>query len=191
MQNPISLLYEAGYITIMGYDQETEVYTLGIPNKEVSVSFSDALLRIYSNSESYALRNDIVAMRRALVNGNPEMFMTAMQSFMHGNPYGLTELSKREKYFQNNLFLILRVLGFMPRAEEQTCNARMDVLLRTLRFVYIFELKTNGSADKGMNQIDEKGDALPYAIEGRKVIKISANYNSADYNIDSWNIIYI
>lgn len=138
----------------MGYDAESEVYTLGIPNKEVSVSFSDALLRIYSNSESNALRNDIVSMRRALVNGKPEMFMNSLQSFLHGNPYGLTEMSRREKYFQNNLFLILRVLGFMPRAEEQTCNARMDVLLRTLRFVYIFELKTNGSADGGMNKIN-------------------------------------
>ena len=31
LQNPIALLYKTGYITIKGYDDESLVYTLGLP----------------------------------------------------------------------------------------------------------------------------------------------------------------
>lgn len=33
---PIALLYQSGYLTIKSYDKESHVYTLGIPNREVS-----------------------------------------------------------------------------------------------------------------------------------------------------------
>ena len=100
-------------------------------------------------------------------------------------------------YYRETLKSLFKVLktadkhiffAFMPRVEEETCNSRMDVMLRTRRFIYIFELKTDGSVEKGMQQIEEKGYALPYADEGRTIIKIAANYSSASNNIDSYKI---
>ena len=32
---PVALLYQSGYLTIKGYDQATDIYTLGLPNREV------------------------------------------------------------------------------------------------------------------------------------------------------------
>lgn len=61
-------------------------------------------------------------------------------------------------------------------------------MLRTRRFIYIFELKTNGSVADAMQQIEEKGYALPYIDEGLPIIKIAANYSSKENNIDSWDI---
>ena len=43
LNNPVALLFETGYITIQSYDDERDVYTLGLPNKEVAESFSKAL----------------------------------------------------------------------------------------------------------------------------------------------------
>lgn len=37
MTTIMPLLYQSGYITIKNYDPETELYTLALPNKEVSV----------------------------------------------------------------------------------------------------------------------------------------------------------
>lgn len=51
MLNPITLMYEAGYLTIKDYDDETSIFTLGLPNDEVSTSFSEALLPIYSDMD--------------------------------------------------------------------------------------------------------------------------------------------
>lgn len=188
MMNPVALLYEAGYVTIKKYDEESGIYTLGLPNKEVAISFSEALIPIYSALDMMDCRNSFIKMRKAVTNGDADNFMHHLQIFLKGNPYSNTQLAERETYFKNNIYLVFKALGFLPRNEEETCNSRMDIMLRTRRFIYVFELKTDGCVENGMSQIDKKGYALPYMDEGRKVIKISANYSSADNNIDSWII---
>ncbi len=45
----IPLLYQSGYITIKDYDGETELYTLGVPNKEIRVGLFRSLLPHYLN----------------------------------------------------------------------------------------------------------------------------------------------
>ena len=189
LQNPVTLLYEAGYITIKEYDEELGIYTLALPNREVAESFSLALIPIYSALDKKTCDKSFIEIRKAVVRGEPEKFMQHLQTFLAGNPYGLTELAKRETYFENNIYLVFRALGFMPRAEEQTCRSRMDIMLRTRRFIYIFELKTDGSLEEAMEQIEEKGYALPYLDEGKTIIKIAANYSSKTNNIDGWQII--
>lgn len=186
--NPVALLYETGYVTIKEYAEEAMVYTLGLPNKEVSISFAEALLPLYSSRGSEYCKNSFAKMRKAVMGWDADAFMRHLQIFLEGNPYGNTELKKRETYFKNNIFIVLKGLGFMPRAEEQTCSGRMDVMLRTRRFIYIFELKTDGSVAKGEAQIEDRCYAMPYGDEGRRIIKIAANYSSERNNIDSWRI---
>lgn len=41
---PTALLYQSGYLTIKAYDEEAGVYTLGIPNVEVSRGLSESLV---------------------------------------------------------------------------------------------------------------------------------------------------
>lgn len=42
--NPIPYLYQSGYLTIKGYNQEFQVYELGFPNREVEEGFTKFLL---------------------------------------------------------------------------------------------------------------------------------------------------
>lgn len=188
LNHPVSLLYETGYITIKGYDDEKMSYTLGLPNREVAMSFTKALLPIYSGMKESDCSNSILHMRSAVVDGEAEQFMRLLQTFLKGNPYSNTEIALREKFFKNNLYLMLKAIGFFPRNEEETCRARIDVMLRTRQYIYIFELKTDGSAEKAMNQIHDRDYAGPYAHEGRTIIRIAANYSTKDNNIDSWII---
>ena len=46
MDTPLPMLYQAGYLTIKSYDPESTVYTLGIPNREVSRGLSEGLVRL-------------------------------------------------------------------------------------------------------------------------------------------------
>ena len=188
LQNPVALTFESGYITIKGYEKESKIFTLGFPNLEVAKSFTDALLPIYSYHDKETTNDVCIKMSRYIINGEAQLFMEELKTFLHGNPYGLTELDKREKYFQSCLYLMLRAIGFEPNAELQTCNARMDMMLKTSRFIYIFELKTDSSAEEALNQIDEKGYYLPYIKSGKEVIKIGANYSSSTNNIERWII---
>ncbi len=188
LQNPAALLFESGYVTIKGYEKESKIFTLGFPNLEVAKSFTEALLPIYSYHDKEITNDVCIKMKRYIINGEAELFMEELKSFLHGNPYGLTELDKREKHFQSCLYLMLRAIGFEPIAELQTYNARMDMMLSTSRFVYIFELKTDGSAQQALNQIEEKGYYLPFITSGKEIIKIGANYSSTLNNINSWLI---
>ena len=45
-------LYQSGYITIKGYDEETGLYTLDVPNNEIRVGLFHSLLPHYLNDNS-------------------------------------------------------------------------------------------------------------------------------------------
>ena len=39
INNPIPMIYQSGYLTIKGYDERLQCYTLGFPNDEVKHGF--------------------------------------------------------------------------------------------------------------------------------------------------------
>lgn len=47
LETALPLLYQSGYLTIKDYDRETELYRLGISNKEVRVGLLEGLLPTY------------------------------------------------------------------------------------------------------------------------------------------------
>ena len=47
--NALPMLYQTGYLTIKEYDRDLHLYTLGYPNKEVKIGFTQGLLAQYKN----------------------------------------------------------------------------------------------------------------------------------------------
>lgn len=45
---PLPIIYQSGYLTIIGYDPEFESYTLGFLNKEVEEGFMKFLILFYT-----------------------------------------------------------------------------------------------------------------------------------------------
>ena len=45
LHDPLPLLYQAGYLTIRAYDAPSDLYVLGIPNREVALGLSSGLIR--------------------------------------------------------------------------------------------------------------------------------------------------
>lgn len=58
MTNITPLLYQSGYITIKDYDEELEIYTLDIPNREVRVGLMKSLLPNYTGSSGTGGHHD-------------------------------------------------------------------------------------------------------------------------------------
>lgn len=50
--NPISLLFQTGYLTIKSQDREAGLVTLGYPNREVKIAFTEHLLGAFSGQYS-------------------------------------------------------------------------------------------------------------------------------------------
>lgn len=186
--NPAALLFETGYLTIKSYDRETRLFKLGLPNKEVSHSFVKFLLPFYIESYSSSTITQIKQMQRFVFAGEADKFMSSMQSFMASIPYPLIDMKAKEKYFQNNFYLILKTVGFDVLAEYPTSSGRMDLLMKTTKFAYIIELKLNASASEALEQIETKQYSLGLKNEHRQIILIGANYDSTNNCIGSWEV---
>ena len=65
---------------------------------------------------------------------------------------------------------------------------RRDVLLRTDRYVYVMELKLNGTAADAIAQIDSRDYTLPFRADCRKVFKIGISFSKTTRNIDDWKV---
>lgn len=182
--NPIAVLYQSGYLTIKGYDCRFKVYTLDYPNDEVKEGFVNFLVPYYTYSKSVNHATIIGQFVKSMECGDAEHFMELLQSFMAGIPYEL--LPNLEVHFQNVIYIIVKLMGLYVQAEYRTSCGRIDLLIATEKYIYVIELKLDGSAEEALAQINEKDYALPFTADGRKVIKIGANITSATRNIERW-----
>ena len=181
----ISILYQTGYLTIKSYDEDEESFHLGIPNREVEFGMYSGLLPLYTGKNEVANDNLLLKLRRALRANELDKFLETLRSYLAGIPYSLSN-GKPEIYYENNLFLIFKMLGFKARVEVQTSEGRIDITLETATNIYIFELKLDGSAEEALRQIKSKNYTLPFAIDGRTVVSIGINFSSQTRTIDNW-----
>ena len=52
--------------------------------------------------------------------------------------------------------------------------------------IYILELKYDDTAEAALRQIDERGYARKYALDGRPVIKVGLAFSQKERNITEW-----
>ena len=185
-KNPIPVIYQSGYLTIKDYDREFKIYRLGFPNKEVENGFIKYLLPLYTpieeNKSEFYVANFINDIRR----GNPDGFMERLQSLFADSDYKIT--GKMEKYFQNSMYLIFKMMGFFTEVERTTSRGRMDIVMKTKDYIYVMELKLDGTADEALKQIDDKGYAEPFKSDGRQIYKIGVSFSSETRGIEDWRI---
>ena len=47
----------------------------------------------------------------------------------------------------------------------------------------------DGNVDDALRQIDDRGYAIPYEADGRKVVKVGINFSSEERTISDWKIV--
>jgi hypothetical protein len=182
-----SLLYQSGYLTITGYDEELKEFTLDYPNDEVRASFAKSLMEQYFQSSDENSRALSVDLPRAIIKGNVDAAMDALRSFLASIPYDI--IKEKENYYQTAVHLIFTMLGLQCRSEVRIASGRIDTLVETKNFVYCFEFKLNGSADDAILQIDTKKYLLPWEFAGKTLYKIGAVFDTEKHNIGEWKMI--
>lgn len=186
-RTPVALLFQTGYLTIKYWEEGTDNLTLGFPNKEVEEAFFNGLLPAYSNKESFEASDEINRFVKAVNTGDPETFIGNLKSFLADIPYELSKC-KPEIYFENNLYIIFKLLGYRVFSEYKTSKGRIDLLIKTKDYIHLLEIKLNGSAESAIDQINDKDYIAPFIADGRKIFKIGVNFSSVTRTIDSWLI---
>ena len=184
-RTPIPLFYQTGYLTIAGYDARYGKYVLDFPNKEVEQSFVNYLADYYQKNpmdSEFAVENFV----GDLESGDIQRFMERMQAFFSGNDYRIA--GDMELYFQNAVFILMKLIGFYVEAEKATSSGRADLQFKTADNIYIIEIKLNGTAEEAIQQIKEKKYAEPYKLDSRKKTLIGVNFSTEKRTIDNWVI---
>ena len=184
--NPIPVIYQSGYLTIKGYDKEFSLYKLGYPNKEVEEGFVKFLIPYYTNVEKTRSGFEISQFVLCLRNKDIEGFMARLQAFLSNCPYELQP--DQERHFQSVMYILTTLCGFYAEVEEHTSKGRMDMTIRTDRYIYIFEFKFNASAEVALKQIEDMGYADKFKEDSREVVCIGVNYSSNNRNINEWKV---
>ncbi len=181
---PVALLYQTGYLTIKGYDREFMWYKLGIPNKEVKQGLFFQLLPYYSTLNGTDANFFVGSFVRDLRRGKVDDFMKRLESFFAATPYDMD--MGNERNFHNAVYVFMTLVGLYVKAEVKTSNGRIDLLCKTDKYIYVIELKYDGTAQEALCQIERKGYALPFATDGREIICIGISYSSKDRRINDW-----
>lgn len=184
--NPLALLFQTGYLTIKDYDQEFMEYKMGIPNEEVRQGLFGMLLPTYAKLPKRSTEFYINEFAKDLRRGNAESFMKRLQTFFSSIPYDMDIADERN--FHNALYVFIAMLGLRTQAEEKTSDGRIDITVKTDKYIYVIELKYDTSAETALHQIEQKRYALKYESDSRQLILIGASFSSATRRIDDWII---
>ncbi len=182
--NPIPVIYQSGYLTLKGDDEEFGMYRLGFPNREVEEGFIRFLLPFYANVNKVESPFEIQKFVREVRSGDYNSFFRRLQSFFADTTYEV--IRDQELHYENVLFIVFKLLGFYTKVEYHTSEGRIDLVLQTDKFIYIMEFKLNGTAEDALQQINDKNYALPFEMDGRKLFKIGVNFSAETRNIEKW-----
>ncbi len=189
VERPLPMIYQSGYLTIKDYDPDVQEFLLDIPNNEVKQGFISLLANNYFKTTEPA-DSCIRIFVKALKRGDLEQFRQSLTSFLASIPYCMRRKEnerERERDFHYTFYLILRLMSvYMVYTEKQSSQGRADCIIETNNFVYIFEFKLNGTADEALQQIEDRGYALPYASDPRTVCKIGCSFSSETGTIEDW-----
>ena len=142
--------------------QDNDYYEYGDSPLEASVDLSEALIQLRSYIAS--LPYDIITKKEWMAK------------------------KKREAFYKLLLYVIFSMLNSKVDTEVKSILGRADVVIKTKTDIFVLELKVDDSVENALAQIDSKGYAIPYEVDGRKVTKCGVCIASEYRNIIQWRI---
>ena len=191
MEMPLPMIYQSGYLTIKGYNMRQNTFLLDFPNNEVKKGFVTIVANDYLHTKTDAgsWARDIV---NALEAGDTEKFRKLLTSFLADIPYTMRRKEderERERYFHYTFYLLMRMIScYTVYTEKQQSEGRVDCIVETPDYIYIFEFKLDGTADEALAQIEEKGYARPYEADNRPLYKIGVSFSSETGTVSDWKV---
>ena len=182
--NPIPLIYQSGYLTIKDFDKRFGNYLLEFPNDEVRYGFLNFLVPFYTPMKDDDQGFYIGKFVYELEHGDYDSFLTRLQAFFADFPYELND--KTERHYQVVFYLVFKLMGQFTDAEVRSARGRADAVVKTPKYIYVFEFKLNGTAEQALRQIDDKGYLIPYQADGRELVKIGVEFSAEQRNIGRW-----
>lgn len=184
---PVALLYQTGYLTIKDYNEKIKRYHLGIPNSEVKEGLFKVLLPYYVKIQSEKEAKQIVSdMVMYFILGNAQAAMKCIQTYFAGVHFKMK--MDNENNFHNAFYLLMDLVGLETETESATSDGSIDIIIKTEDYIYVIELKYDGSAEEALKQIVDKRYDRKFQMDGRQIIRIGVNFSSRTRCVEDWKI---
>ena len=191
-EKPLPMIFQSGYLTIKDCDLDMNAYLLDFPNNEVKNGFVSMVAADYLNTSTDASSWVLDAVKSLRI-ADLEQFRKLLTSFLADIPYSMRRKEterERERYFHYTFYLLMRMVSvYTVYTEKQQSEGRVDCIVETTGYIYIFEFKLDGTADEALAQIEEKGYARPYEADSRKLFKVGTVFSSETGTICDWKVI--
>ena len=183
--DPVSLLYQTGYLTIVDYDSRRRRYTLSFPNEEVKYGFLSSLVPYYVPAATAGNKLDIFTLDEYIENGQLDQIRDVLKALFANITYSAGS-DPFEHYFQSVIYLVFTLLGKYALCEMHTFSGRIDCKVETRDYIYLFEFKRDDTAASALAQINTKEYALPFLADGRKLFKVGVSFDSETRKLVGW-----
>ena len=193
VEKPLPMIYQSGYLTIKDYRQQRDTFLLDYPNDEVKNGFVTLVASEYLKNPETSVNSWIEDVLDALEDGAPEALRKLMTGFLAGIPYTMRRKEderERERYFHYTFYLIFNMVSiYTVYTEKEQSEGRVDCIVETDKYVYVFEFKLDGTASEALAQIEAKGYARPYEADARRLFRIGAVFSSQTGTISDWAVV--
>jgi hypothetical protein len=181
----IPLLFQTGYLTIIekiNNNLAMEQYILDYPNRDVRYSFLNHLLEDFSPGNPRLVDN----ITTAVLENRIDDMLENMKGILAAVPYDHFDPDREASYhslIHVIFYLVLDNIG----AEIHTNRGRIDEVIETDKYIYIFEFKMN-SAQNALQQIHEQKYYEMYLNKGKKIVLVGVSFSREERNIGAWII---
>ncbi len=188
--NPVTLLFQAGYLTIKkSYTDELgeQAFVLKIPNREVKSALATQLIKGYSEKEeeSKTIRQQLF---RALSQGKLDQLQQQITSLFSSIPwrnFTNNDLPNSEGYYASVLYAFFSSLNATIIPEDISHKGQADMTIQLGDYIYVLEIKRDTAKDyqvqipnPALAQIQHRGYSEKYRDSGKQVFEVGMVFNT-------------
>jgi hypothetical protein len=190
--NPITLLFQAGYLTIEKtfIERGKMVYRLIMPNQEVRLALNDYFIEDYTGiSADLKSRQD--DLYNALSTGNIASFEQHIRILFAGIPwrnFTNNDLATFEGFYASVLYAFFSSLSAQVIPEDISNRGQTDITIILSHHIYVMEIKVVDNLPEGNNkaleQIIQRNYAEKYRNrEGMTVHEVGLVFSKSERNL--------
>ncbi len=193
--NPITLLFQSGYLTVKATRTRRERlrFILQVPNQEVKVSLAEQLINAYVPrlaEHKFSIQNDL---DEALCSGDLPALERHIKALFAGIPWRAftqNDLADNEGWYASVLYAFFSSLNARVIPEDISNHGQADLTIELGDYVYVMEIKRDNRADyqpqvpnPALRQIQDRGYSQKYLASGKQVIELGLVFHTGSRNL--------
>ena len=175
--DPVTIMFQTGYLTVKAYDAEVRLYTLDFPNREVRESTQIFLLSAYSQGTYSKVRPNVLQIAQAFRTDDMPRVMQLIDTLFAHIPNTLWT-GATERFYHAIIHNTFGLLDIFMESERNYAGIRPDLTVFTKTHIYVLEFKLDSSAAAALEQVTGKDYFRPFAADPRTKVALGINFSS-------------